>query len=483
MRELPENGGRTEGAAVARQNANLRKLQNGETLRFKEVLSLTAALSFPAMMAELSTIIMEYVDASMVGSLGADATASIGLVASSTWLFGGIMASCTTGFTVQAAQMLGGRKEEQARNLMKQALIIGLLFSVVMAVIGCAVAKPLPGWLSDEEELFTDSMWYFLIHSAALPAFQMNSLAGGMLQSSGDMRTPALLNILTCTMNVVFNALFIFSSGTITVLGIPLPGLGLGVAGAALGTSLSMVITASLMLTALLARSPILKLRKGEPMHFVKDELKRALRIGLPVGVERVITSSAYVAFTSVVAPLGKVALAANSLSITAESLCYMPGYGVGAAASTLVGQSVGAGRKDLAKRMGWICTGFGVFFMTATGALMYAFAPQMLSMLTPDPQVRELGAAVLRIEAFAEPLYAASIVTAGALRGAGDTLAPSILSLISMWGVRIPAAAFLAPRYGLRGAWMAMAGELCFRGLIFLIRMARGRWMKKAGQ
>ena len=465
---------------MARENRNLKRLQSGEALRFGQVLQLTASLSFPAMLAELSTIIMQYVDASMVGSLGADATASIGLVASSTWLFGGIMASCTAGFTVQAAQMLGGRKEAQARNLMKQALLIGLAFSLVMAAAGYAVSKSLPGWLSDETELFEDSTWYFLIHSAALPAFQMSSLAGGMLQASGDMRTPALLNILTCTMNVVFNALFIFPAGALVILGVPLPGAGLGVAGAALGTSLSMVITACLMLFALLKRSPVLKLRAGEKVRFVKDELKRALRIGLPVGVERVITSSAYVAFTGIVAPLGKVALAANSLSVTAESLCYMPGYGVGAAASTLVGQSIGAGRKDLAKRMGWICTGFGVFFMTATGALMYAFAPQMLAMLTPDPRVRELGAAVLRIEAFAEPLYAASIVTAGALRGAGDTLVPSILSLVSMWGVRIPAAAFLAPRYGLRGAWIAMAGELCFRGLIFVARMARGRWIKQ---
>ena len=103
-----------------------------------------------------------------------------------------------------------------------------------------------------------------------------------------------------------------------------------------------------------------------------------------------------------------------------------------------------------------------------------------MFRMLTPDPEVRALGAQVLRIEAFAEPLFAVSIVAAGALRGAGDTLVPSILNLVSMWGVRITLATLLAPRMGLAGVWLAMCLELCARGILFLIRLLRGRWLEK---
>lgn len=117
---------------------------------------------------------------------------------------------------------------------------------------------------------------------------------------------------------------------------------------------------------------------------------------------------------------------------------------------------------------------------MTFTGVLMFIFSPVMFAVLTPNPEVRMLGTQILRIEAFAEPFYAASIVAAGAMRGAGDTRVPSILNLVSMWGVRITAASLLAPRFGLQGVWLAMCGELCIRGVLFLVRLWRGKWLRQ---
>lgn len=181
-----------------------------------------------------------------------------------------------------------------------------------------------------------------------------------------------------------------------------------------------------------------------------------------------------YVTFTKIVAPLGTIALAAHSFSITAESVCYMPGYGIGHAATTIVGQSLGAGRKDITKKLSWFATGLGVGIMTLMGVLLYIFAPDMIGMLSPDPGIRELGTAVLRIEAFAEPMYAASIVAAGVFRGAGKTLTSSVLNLVSVWLIRIPLAAFLAPMFGLSGVWIAMCTELIVRGSLFLI------WLKR---
>lgn len=152
-----------------------------------------------------------------------------------------------------------------------------------------------------------------------------------------------------------------------------------------------------------------------------------------------------------------------------------MPGYGIGAAATTIVGQSIGAGQRRLAIRLGWLSTAFGVALMTGTGILMYIFAPAMIGMLSPDPQVIELGARLLRIEAFVEPLYAASIVILGVFRGDEDTLVPGIMNLASMWAVRIPLAFLLVGPFGLIGVWIAMASELAVRGLIFIGRY----WLK----
>ena len=450
----------------------LSRLRDGAALSTPQQLSLIVRLSIPAILAQISGIVMQYIDASMIGRLSPGDGAAIGLVSSSTWLLGGLCMAAGTGFTVQIANRTGANEPEKARRLVKLGLRSVLLFSFLLALAASLVSFRLPVWLGGDESIRTKSAQYFLVFALSLPFVQLNSAAAGMLQCSGDMRTPGLLEVLMCLLAVVFNALLIFPSATHTVFGLSVyvPGAGLGILGAALGTALSEVVTAGLMLWCLLRRSETLRLRKGEPFHFEKADLRRAVKIAVPVAVEQVITCSAYIAFTRIVSPLGNIAIAANSFSITAESLCYMPGYGIGAAATTIIGQAIGAKQFRLTKHFGRLTTLFGALVMAASGALMFVFAPQMIGVLSTDAQIRALGAQVLRIEAFAEPLYAASIVASGVFRGAGDTVVPSVLSLVSMWGVRIPLAAVLAPRFGLPGVWCAMCVELCVRGLLFTL-------------
>ena len=460
------------------KNDLLSKLRDGHPLSLREQITLTASLSYPAILAQLSSIIMQYIDAAMVGRLGADASAAIGLVSSSTWLFNGVLSAAVTGFTVQAAQYIGAKDQKSARCVMKGAFIFATLAAVFMATLGAAVSSFLPRWLSDGAAISRDAGLYFLVFALSLPFVQLNTIAGGMLQASGNMKVPSALHVLMCALDVVFNLIFIFPSREI--LGIPFPGAGLGVMGAAMGTALSQVVVAVIMLAFLLLRSPELKIRRGEHLSFTKDQLKRACAIGLPIAAEQAIMCSAYVASTKIVAPIGSVAIAANSFAITAESLCYMPGYGIGNAATTLIGQSVGAGRRDLTRRLGWITTLLGICVMTVVGVLMWFAAPYVIGLLSPDRRVVELATGVLRMEVFAEPMYAASIVALGVFRGAGDTLAPSCMSFISMWAVRISLAAILTPHFGLYGYWIAMTVELVFRGVIFLIRLGSGKWLKE---
>ena len=180
---------------------------------------------------------------------------------------------------------------------------------------------------------------------------------------------------------------------------------------------------------------------------------------------------------TIIVAPLGTVAIAAHSLAITVESLCYMPGYGIAEAATTLVGQGIGAGQKLLTRSFAWMSVGLGITVMTFMGILMWLSAPALMALMTPVGEVIAQGTQVLRIEAWAEPLFAAAIVCNGVFVGAGDTLKPAIMSLLSMWGVRLTLAWWLSKEYGLKGVWTAMAIELTFRGLIFLTRLWKGNW------
>ncbi len=459
----------------------LKGLREGEQLSGKDQVRLIVQLSLPAIMAQLSHIIMQYIDAAMVGRLGSAQSASIGLMASSTWLLSGVCQAAVIGFTVQIAQRIGAGQERAARDIMKQAFLVATAFAALVAAAGAAASGSLPAWLGGDAAICADATAYFLVYALSLPFVQLNNLAGGTLQASGNMRVPSILQALMCLLDVVFNALLIFP-GT-TLLGVRIPGAGLGVLGAALGTALSQVVTAGLMMFFLLARSPMMRLRAGERFALDRKTLRRSLQIGVPVGVERVIMSGAQVIATRIVAPLGTVAIAANSFGVTAESLCYMPGYGISAAASTLIGQSIGAKRDDLTRKLGVLTTALGIAVMSLSGVLMYIFAPQMIGVMSPDPEVVALGAKVLRIEAFAEPMFAASIVCAGVFRGAGDTLVPSLFNFISMWGVRLPMAAFLAPRMGLTGVWIAMASDIVTGGVLFLVRLRGKRWMRQAAR
>ena len=446
-----------------------------------EQMNLVVRLSVPIILAEISSTVMSYVDSAMVGSLGAAATASVGLVASSTWLFNGMGMCMVTGFSIQIAQLIGAGRLRQVQSVMRQAMMVAVGVGLLFAALAVGISGVLPVWLGGEPDVCAGSSRYFFIYGCGLPVVLLRQAGGSMLQCSGDMRTPSALNILMCCMNVVFNSLFIFPTRTVTLLGADLTffGAGIGVAGAALGTVVSEVVTTILMMYFVCLRSPVLRLEKGIPWRLERKCMTTTIRLAIPIALERVTTSLAQIAGTRIVAPLGTTAVAANALAVTAEGFCYMPGYGMAAAATTLVGQSIGAERRDQAKRFAWLSVGLGVGVMTGTGVLMYIAAPWIFSMLTPDGAVQTLGAAVLRIEAFAEPLFAASIVAAGALRGAGDTLIPSIIELGSMWGVRITLALLLVGPLGLHGVWIAMCVELCVRGLLFLLRMLRGRWLE----
>ena len=443
-------------------------IRNGGPLTGGQQVKLCLMLSYPAILAQLSFVMMQYIDTSMVGHLGAAAGASIGLVSTCMWLLGGFCGACGSGFSVQVAHLIGANDFKNARVVLRQALLTALIFSGVISVIGMAIAGPLPHWLGGSPEIVSDSTKYFFIVAAALPFMQIDWMCASMLQVSGNMKVPSYLSIGMCVLDVCFNYLFIYV-------------LDMGVVGAAIGTGLAELITALAMLYFVTVRSPELNLRQDRgSFRPTSKVLNKALSIGGPMALQMVLIRGGYIAATVIVAPLGIIAIAANSFAITAESFCYMPGYGIADAATALVGQSVGATRKELAQRFAWITTLLGMGIMGVLGILMYIFAPQLMGMLTPDAAVIDLGARCLRIEAFAELGYAASIVIYGAFVGAGDTKWPSIMNFTSMWIVRIIPAIFLVKVYGLVGFWIAMATELTFRGIIFLIRLARGTWLDK---
>jgi len=253
------------------------------------------------------------------------------------------------------------------------------------------------------------------------------------------------------------------------------------VEGAAFGTGLAELVAICVLLYYLFFRSKELRIR-GERGSFVPTLhcLKNSATISLPMAFQNLVIRGANVASTVLVAPLGNIAIAANSFAITAESFCYMPGYGIGDAATSLVGQSLGARRKDLARGFQRITMASGIGIMSLLSVIMFLTAPQLIGLMSPDADVVALGARVLRIECFAEPMFAAAIVGYATCVGAGDTVVPSIMNFVSIWVVRIGLALLLIPHLGLAGFWIAMCADLNVRGVLFLLRLRSDRWMKR---
>ena len=415
---------------------------------------------------------MFYIDAGMVGSLGAEPSAAIGLVEPATWLIFSLVSAVTMGFSVQVAHFIGANDFPKARAVMRHGYVFGLCFSLLMLLIAFLIGPRLSIWLGGGTDIQHDAMVYFLIFSCITPFHLIEYMSGAMLKVAGDMRRPSMMAILMCVLDVIFNYFFIFPTRTISLFGIELtmPGLGAGVAGAALGSLLAFVCVALPLAYYAIFRSPILAWKQDiERFSWRWQYIWNALKISAPMGLQYLLMNGAQLVSTMIVAPLGNVAIAAHSFAITAESLCYMPGYGISEAATTLVGQSVGADRRDLHRSFAWMTVFLGMIVMAFMGVVMYIFAPEMIGLLSPVTAIQDLGTSVLRIEAFAEPFFAAAIVAYSVCVGAGDTLKPSMINLGSMWLIRLTLAYCLASQYGLRGVWFAMAVELSLRGMMFI--------------
>lgn len=463
--------------------ADITLIREGKELSWGQRLRLTASLSLPAMLAQLSSIAMQYIDASMVGRLGADDSASIGLVSTSLWLFWGICSAMTSGYSVQVAHRTGAKDYAGARRVLRQGITASLIFSIVVAAIGIAIARPLPYWLGGDETIAGNATLYFIVFVAALPLLTLNYLGGGMLRCVGNMKVPSLVSGLMCVLDCLLNFFLIFPTHHFDVGGmsVTLPGAGLGVLGAALGTVGAEAVSAVIMMYFVCVRQPELNLKGESGSYRPTSEITvAAAGISTPMTVEHAVICGAQIAITMIVSPLGVVAIAANAFAVTAESLCYMPGYGIGDAATALTGQSHGAGRPQLVRQFAYMSVGLGMAVMTVMGLLMYLFAPDIMAVITPVESIRDLGAEVLRIEAWAEPMFAASIVAYGAFVGVGQTKLPAVMNFGSIWLVRVPLAWWLSQTMGLRGVWTAMCIELLFRGSIFLARLLFTKWSGK---
>lgn len=448
---------------------------------FKDEISLILFMSAPAVLAQISSVFMQYIDAAMVGRIGMTDAAAIGLVSSTIWLLGSVIHALQIGFSVLCSHAVGAKDNDRACAVFVQSLIFMFFLMIFMMGTCLLFYEELPYFLGGRGQICQKASDYFLIIVLGLPFFALSELATVMMQAHGQMKFPGMLSIIGCILDVIFNYIFIFPSSELTFLFIRLqvPGFNLGLTGAALGTVASQGVISLWFFIHILAKTDMLK----TALSSVRADFKiifEAARISYPVALQNALMMSAMIVSTKIVSPLGDLCIATNSFAITAESICFMAAYGLQGAACAIIGQAYGAKNRRLTINFAWISSYVGIIIMTVSGFIMFLIAPYLMAILTPDLQIQDLGARILRIEAFAEPLFGASIVIAGVLRGTGDTLVPGILNLLSIYGVRLPLAYLLSLYCGLTGVWIAMAAELSVRGILFILRLRGKAWLNE---
>jgi putative MATE family efflux protein len=428
-------------------------------------------LAGPAIVENLLHTMVGVVDTAMVGRLGAYALASVGLANQIFNISLTVFAALATGSTALVARYIGAESREEAAEVARQSLVVGVYVSgvVLLALVGIGPAFLRLLFPRAEEAVLYHGGLYVRIVAAAQMFNYFLIIINGVLRGAGDTQTPMRITALVNGINVILNAFLIYGIG-------PFPALG--VAGAAIATAISQSIGGLLAARALL-RSQLVLVKLSDSFRPNAVMIKRIMNIGVPAGVEQGIMRVAQLAYTMIVSSLGTVAYAAHQVALNAESLSFMPGAGFAVAATTLVGQNLGAERPDEAEKAGYESRRMAVVVMSVMGVVFLLFPRPLVSIFSADPEVMELAVVCLRLVAVSQPALATIMVLAGALRGAGDTRAIVKITLLGFILVRICVAYVLAVvlGIGLVGAWIGMVVDLFFRSFLINQRFRSGQW------
>ena len=443
-------------------------------------------LSWPAIIEQILTTMVSYVDTAMVGVLGAAGTAAVSVNAAPIWLANGLLMGVGVGYSVQVSNAIGAEDDERARRIIRQGVLAAIVVGLLGLLIYQSLAGLIPRWLGAEPEVLPHAVAYLRFYTMAMPFMAAGQIFSAILRCMGNTRAPLYFNTAANLLNIVLNFLLIYPTRPAVLFGaqITIPGAGLGAAGAAIASAAALTTAGIALLRIGTRQGERFRVHLREGLRPDGAIIRQAVRLGLPSAVERATINLGQIATTAVVASLGTVALAANQIAVTAEGLCYLPAYGISYAGIALVGQAVGAGSREDARAYGTLAAKLGFVAAIGTASALFLLAPPLAGLFNSDPRVVEQAALMLRIVAFCEPFFALSIILSGTLRGAHDVRLPMVVGLVCMWGIRVPLAPVLVyfAGFGLAGVWLAMDVDLIVRGLLCALRWRSGKWARMCG-
>lgn len=427
-------------------------------------------LAWPAILGNLLQTVVSMVDLIMVGRLGPVAVAAVGLGGQMLWFLNALIVAVTVGTTALVARFIGAEKKEDAEHVLVQSMILVLVMSLLLTGFWYVFAEKALLLIGASQEVAALGGTYIRVVFLSTPCIFMIFNSEGALRGAGDTKTPMKVGVTMNLINVVLNYVLIFGK-----FGFP----ALGVKGAGIATATAFVWSSLTYVAIFFSGRFVLKISRKDKFSFDVNTVKRILRIGIPTGIQRITMSGSMIFYVSIVAGFGTTALAAHQIGLRVESLSYMPGFGFAVAATTLVGQNLGAKKPEKAGESGWEAAKLCAVFMGLMGTFMLLFPKPMAHLFVSDPQVVNLAAWYLRIVAVSEPPLALIFTLAGGLRGAGETRSPLYISVFGLWMFRIPLAYVLGVflGWGVIGAWTAMTIDTFVRGGLYVYQFKKGKW------
>ncbi len=426
-------------------------------------------LAVPMMLEMAMESIFAVVDIAFVSRLGTDAVAAVGITEALVTVLYAIAIGLGMGITAMVSRRIGSKDVEGAARVTGQSIWVGLVLSIVIGILGVIYARDLLELMGASEGVIRQGTGFTAVLLGGSFSIVYLFLLNAAFRGAGDA-TVALRSLWIANgFNIVLDPCFIFGLG-------PFPEMG--VTGAAVATTIGRGIGVAYQLWFLLNGSGRL--------HFAARHLRfraalawRLIRISLGGIGQFLIATASWIALMRIIAMFGSSAIAAYTIALRMMEFTFLPAWGLGNAAATLVGQNLGAGQPDRAEKSAWRAAKFNVIFMTSAAVVMFVFAQTITGWFALDPEVLRLGTNCLRIIAIGFPLYAIGMVMVQAMNGAGDTETPMTLNLVAFWLVQIPLAFLLATKspFGANGVFMAEVVAESLLTIMSIIVFRRGGW------
>ena len=429
-------------------------------------------LIVPLIAEQFLAITIGMVDTMMVASVGEAAVGAVSIVDSISHLMVQLFASFATGGAVVASQYLGRKDQVSANESAKQLFILSLSVATLLLILCMPIRKNIISFIfgSIEADVLQNSTVYFSYILLSLPFLASYNACAALFRSMGNSKVSLIVSTLMNITNIVGNAYFIFT-------------LKMGVAGAGLATLLSRMLAATIMIILISNKNNIIFIHKIWKFEWHWHKVKKILQIGIPTGIEGSIFHIGRLMVQNFIASFGTVALAANAISNSVASLANIPGRGINMASITIIGQSLGAKRPEMATFYGKRLLFMAYVSIALITIPLFILAPSVVQIFNLSAEATILASNIIRTAMVASTLiWPFSFTIPNFLRAAGDVKYTMVVSMFSMWVFRVGSSYVLSfyLGFGVYGVWFGMYIDWLCRGIFYIIRFSRGKWKTK---